>query len=157
MIFVQLTENDKRMIIVILLFLFLIFVIIGYLGKLIKRAMTFQANKMDDMVHDVIVTGVITDSNHLLKYGVKKNHRQLFKNSWIPVLIMSVSGLVMLIWCIIYDNWTINPFEWGEGIGFGTLLFHFDWDGAERANFFGVTLISNWPELYLIHSNPEQT
>lgn len=146
----QLTESDKRLIMILCLIFVLVFVLVGYIGVLVKKIMTFQGKKMDDLVHDVVVTGVITDSHKLMRYGIKKNHRLLFKDSWIPVLIMAVAGLTMLIYCIIYNNWTINPFEWGEGVGFGTLLFHFDWDGAPRSNFFGLTLMSDWPEV--IHS-----
>lgn len=146
----QLSESDKRLIIVLLLVFVLVFLIVGYLGVLIKKIMTFQGKKMDDLVHDVVVTGVIKDSKKLVRYGIKKNHRKLFKNSWIPVLILLISGLVMLIYCIIYNDWTVNPIGYEDGKGFGTLFFIFDWDNAPRSDFFGLTLISGWPEV--IHS-----
>lgn len=141
------SEDTKRIIIVLLLVFILAFVIIGSLSILIKKIMTFQANKMEDMVHDVVVTGVIKDSKKLINYGIRKNHRYFFKKSWIPFVIMATGGLALLLYCIINQNWSVNPFEWEKGVGFGTLFFQFDWENAPRATFFGMTLISDWPEV----------
>lgn len=143
---IKLSENDKRLIIVLLLVLILVFVIVGYTSLLVKKIMKIQGNKMEDLVHDVVVTGVIIDSKKLIKFGIKKNHRQLFKESWIPFLIMLFSSLVMLIYCLIKQNWSINIFDYKvEGVG--TLFHIFDWDNAPKSNFFGIKIISNWPEL----------
>ena len=46
-ILVQLSENDKRIIIAICLVLILVFVLIGLLGSLIIRTMKWQAKKCD--------------------------------------------------------------------------------------------------------------
>lgn len=143
---IKLSENDKRLIIVLLLVLILVFVIVGYLSLLVKKIMKLQANKMEDMVHDVVVTGVIIDSKHLLRYGIKKNHRQLFKDAWIPFVIMAVASLALLLYCLINQNWSVDLFDYKK-YGIGTLFYQFDWENAPRANFFGVTLISGWPEV----------
>lgn len=145
--FLKLTENDKRLIIVLLLLVILLFVISGYVGLLVKKIMTHQANKMEDMVHDVVKTGVINDSKHLRKYGTKKNHRQLFKEARIPVIIMLAASLSLLLYCLINQNFAVNVFDIDK-YGIGTLFFHFDWDNAPKAKFFGLELISDWPPLY---------
>ncbi len=146
MTFIKLTENDKRLIIVLLLVLILVFVIVGYLTLLIKKIMKAQANKMEDLIHDVVVTGVVIDSKHLLKYGIKKNHRQLFKDSWIPFLIMVVSALILVLYCLFNQNWSINVFDY-ERYGIGTLFYVFDWANVPKSTFFGLEIVSDWPEV----------
>ena len=49
---IKLTENDKRLIIVLLLLIILLFVIVGYIGVLVRKIMKLQATKADDMLHD---------------------------------------------------------------------------------------------------------
>ncbi len=143
---IKLSENDKRLIIVLLLVFILVFIIVGYLSLLVKKIMKIQGDKMEDMVHDVVVTGVILDSKKLVKFGIKKNHRQLFKDSWIPFLIMLTSSLVLLFTCLIRNNWAISILDY-KSEGVGTLFHIFDWDNAPRSNFFGMELISDWPEV----------
>ncbi len=143
---IKLSENDKRLIIVLLIVLILVFVIVGYLTLLVKKIMKMQGNKMEDLVHDVVVTGVIIEPKKLIKYGIKKNHRQLFKDSWIPFLIMLTSCTVMFLYCLIRQNWAINIFDY-KTEGVGTLFHIFDWDNAPRSNFFGMELISDYPEV----------
>ena len=143
---IKLTENDKRLIIVLLLVLILLFVIIGYLSLLVKKVMKVQANKMEDMVHDVVVTGAVIEPKHLIKYGIKKNHQQLFKDSWIPFLIMLTSATVLFLYCLFNQNWSINVFD-HEKYGIGTLFYILDWKNAPKSNFFGMEIISNWPEV----------
>lgn len=143
----KLSENDKRLIVVLLLVVILVFVIAGYIGLLIKKIMQHQGKKMDDLVSDVIIAKVITEPKSLRKFGIKKNYRQFFKEAWIPFVIMLFSSLMIILYCTIYQNWHLNIFDYENKEGFGTLLFIFDWDNAPRADFFGVTLISGWPEL----------
>lgn len=69
---VKFSENDKRLIIVLLLVFILVFVIVGYLSLLVRKIMKIQGDKMEDMVHDVVVTGVIIESKKLVKFGIKK-------------------------------------------------------------------------------------
>ena len=142
----KLTENDKRLIIVLLLLVILIFVIAGYIGLLVKKVMKKQGDKMDDLIHDVVVAGVIKDEKHLIRFGIKKNHRQLFKSAWIPMCIMAGASLILVLYCIIYNNWKPNLADY-ETTGFNTLFFVFDWKNAPRSEFFGKSIVSDWPPL----------
>ena len=63
--FIKLTENDKRLIIVLLLVFILAFVIVGYLSLFIKKIMSFQAKRADDMLADVYNSKVITSERKL--------------------------------------------------------------------------------------------
>ena len=51
--------------------------------------------------------------------------------------------LAYLIYCLFTAKWGYNPFN--DVDGFGTLLFKFgEWP---KEKFFGITLISGWPEV----------
>ena len=94
---ITLTENDKRLIILIFLIFILLFVIAGYLGILVKKIMKFQAKKADTLVHDVVKAGVITERKKLFIFGMKKNNTLLVKEAWIPFLIMFVALIVVFV------------------------------------------------------------
>ena len=145
MALVKLTENDKRLIIVLLLLVILLFVIVGYLGLLVRKIMSHQAKKADDMLNDVVRAGVITDEGKLLRFGIRKNWRVLFKEAWIPFLIMLGSALILILYCLTMQNWDVNIWDYKEE-GFGTLFHIFDWEHAPRAKFFGIEVICDWPE-----------
>ena len=137
-------EDARRMILYFLLFLVLVFVLIGAIGELVRKIMTDQASRADGLVHDVVVTGVITNERKLRIFGFKKNHRQFFKESWIPLAIIATSFLILLIYYMTMNKWGANPFSMDE---FLTLFHHFDWDGA-KGNFFGLNIVINWPAIY---------
>lgn len=141
---IKLTENDKRLIIVLLLLVILLFVIAGYIGLLVKKIMKNQAKKADDMLSNVVVTGVITNEKKLLKFGIRKNWRVLFQQSWIPICIMIGSCLILLIYYITSGNWGANVWDYKQ-YGFGTLFHIFDWSNIPTANFFGLNIINAWP------------
>lgn len=142
---IKLSENDKRLIIVILLLAILVFVIAGYVGLLVKKIMKYQSRKADDMLHDVVKAGVITEPKKLRNFGMRKNWRVLFKQSWIPVCIVLFSWLMLFIYCLTSNNWTVNVWDY-KSEGIGTLFFIFDWGNVPTANFFGLTLMNAWPE-----------
>lgn len=141
---VSLTDNDKRLIILLILIFVLIFVISGYLGKLVKRIMKSQGKKADTLVHDVVVSGVITSKKKLFIFGMRKNQRLLLKQAYIPFLIMLVASLSIVIYCAITGNWDINIFDY-KTEGVGTLFFLPNFEKATYVNFFGTSIISDWP------------
>ena len=49
-------------------FLIVVIVFIGLLGYILFRIMKWQSKKMDSLVHDVVVTRVITDKKAFIKY-----------------------------------------------------------------------------------------
>jgi len=152
---IKLTENDKRIIIALLIILILVFVLIGYLGMLIKRIMVFQAHRADTFMYDLVITKVVENPHHFRKVGRKKNWRLLFKQSWIPFLILLVSAAFLITYMGISGNWNLDVFDYGVGSvggeGFTTLFFIFDFANAPRSDFFGISLVSGWPPIL---SNP---
>ena len=145
-ILVQLSENDKRIIIAICLVFILVFVIIGLLGSLIIRTMKWQSKKCDTLVSDVVVNRIITDPKHLRRYARKKNSRYFLKQAWIPILFMTIAALVLVIHNSVTKNWAYNPFNLDDG--FGTLFFVWDFKDADSyTTVFGMTVLAKWPPL----------
>ena len=145
-VLLSLSENDKRLILALLLVLILFFVLIGYLGLLITKVMKWQGKRLDAEVADVLVTRVITDRKHFLPYARKKNWRIFFKSAVIPILILLTAFLVLLIRNIIAQDFSYNPFNHHDG--FGTLLFLWNFqDPDSYTKVFGLTVLSQWPPL----------
>ena len=149
-ILVQLSENDKRLIFALLLILILVFVLIGFIGMWISKVMKWQGKRMDTLVHDAVVTKVITDKKHLIRYGRKKNWRQFYKQAWVPLIIVMASFLVLLITCLIRNDFHYDIFDY-ETTGIGTILFVWDFNDPNiYVNWFGIRIIADWPPL--VHS-----
>ena len=121
LVLLQLTENDKRLIFALLLVVILVIVLIGYLGFLLTRLMKWQGKKMDTLIHDVVVSKLITDKKHLIRYGRVKNYNLFFKQAYIPVIIMTVAAIILIVHNSITRNWLYNPFSTEDG--FGTIFW----------------------------------
>ena len=120
-ILLSLSDGDKRLIFALLLILIIVVVFIGLLGYLMMRIMKFQSKKMDTLVHDAVITKVVSDKKHFIKYGRNKNWAYFFKQAYIPMIIILVGFIVLIIHNSIYNNWGYNPFSTYDG--FGTLFF----------------------------------
>ena len=141
---IRLTENDKRLIIVLLLLVILLFVIVGYIGLLVRKIMKVQAGKADDMLHDVVASGVITSEGKLLRFGIRKNWRVFFRYSWKPFLIILSSLTLLLCYCMFSGNWDYNIWDY-EKEGFNTLFFIHDWGNFFESSSEGFSI--TWPKL----------
>ena len=145
-VLIQLSENDKRIIIATLLVLILLFVLIGLLGSLIVRVMKWQAKKCDTLVSDVVTNHIVTTPHQLRVYARKKNIRYFIKQAWIPILFIVFGVLMIIIHNIVKQNWAYNPFNMDDG--FGTLLFAWDFANEEYYTYvFGIKLLAKWPAL----------
>lgn len=120
-VLISLSDGDKRLIFALLLIIIIILVFIGLLGYLLMRIMKFQSKKIDTLVHDAVVTKVVNDKRHLIRYGRNKNWAYFFKQAYIPIIIIIVGFIVLFIHNSIYNNWGYNPFSTYDG--FGTLFF----------------------------------
>lgn len=143
LVFIKLSEGDKRLIFVIFLAVLILIIVVGAIGYVITKVMKYQSSKLETAVYDVVVTKVITDEKAFKKYAWKKNVQMLLKQTWIPILIIAFGFLILLIRAIAYNNWSYNP--WNHHDGFGTLFYVWDWSNAPTAKFFGLTLINGWP------------
>lgn len=143
-ILVQLSENNLRLLIAFLLLLFLGFVIIGYIALLVVKFMKWQGKKIDNEVHDVLITRTVTKAKTFKAYAHKKNWNLFYKESGIALLILIIGGLTLLIRNMICRDFAYNPFNYENG--FSSILFLWDWaDPDSYVNVFGFTILAKWP------------
>ena len=143
-VLIQLSENDKRIIIAAFLILILVFVLIGLIGSAIVRTMKWQARKCDTLVSDVVTNHIVTTPLQLRNYARKKNTRYFIKQAWIPILLILVGVVIIIIRDAIKQDFSYNPFNINDG--FGTLFFTWDFKNAEYTTVFGITLLKDWPK-----------
>ena len=145
-LFIQITENDKRFFIAILLVFILVFVLIGYIGLLIQRVMRIQGKKIDDMMHDIVVARVVEDKKGFIRVARKKNWRYFIKKAFIPLMILIAAFILLLIAESVHE-FKYNIFD-SEKQGFMTLFFTWNFgDENIYKEFFGIRLIADWPPL----------
>lgn len=141
-ILISLSDGDKRLIFALLLIFIIILVFIGLLGFILMRIMKFQSKKMDTLVHDAVVTKVIKDKKHLIRYGRNKNWAYFFKQAYIPMIIIVAGFIVLFIHNSVNNYWGYNPFSTYDG--FGTLFFTWklsgDYTGGSLIRFAKLVL-----------------
>lgn len=145
---ISLSDNDKRIIFSLLLILIVAIVLIGLLGYILYRIMKYQSKKMDSLVHDVVVTKVITNKKSFIKYGRYKNWALYFKQAYIPILIIIFAFIVLIVHNSITGNWAYNPFSTYDG--FGTIFFTWKNSGEYTSGAlikFAKLTVDNTPHL----------
>lgn len=142
----KLSEDSKRLIIALLFILIVFFVIVGCIALIVKKIMKHQAQGADDMMYDVIRANLFKTKKELVRFGIKKNHIVFFRQAWKPFIVMVAASLVLILYCLIMNNWSVDIFDYKDE-GFGTLFHVFDWDNVPHATIFGISVISDWPPL----------
>lgn len=143
LILLKLTENDKRIIFILLAVVIFLLVIIAFIGYLVTRVMKWQGKQINHYVTDAVITGVITNEEDFKKYAKKKNLLVFYKQARIPALVFTLS----IIFYIIASSATSysNPFD--HHTGFGTLLFVWDFSTIITKPESGMGLLIDWPKL----------
>lgn len=142
---IKLTEEDTRILIAIFIIVLLIFVIISYIGSLIRRVMKFQAKDLDTAMHDLVSTGVVDTPRYFKRIAVKKNNRLLYKQLRIPFLLLFIAWSFMVIYLSWIENYDLSFLFDYQTKGITTLFFIFDWPNQPHALFYGFSLPSGWP------------
>lgn len=143
--FVEMTlsQNDKRLLFVLLIVFVILFILLGLIGALIRKVSGTFARRMDYEIHDAVTKRVIKTPEQLKKYGRIKNRRRFFMEAIPPFLIALASLLIFLVSAFITGVWTRDYF--GE---FSTLLYLWDWaDPDIHTSFFGLDIIREFPPL----------
>ena len=120
-VLITLSDSDKRLIFSLILILVVVIAFIGLLGYFLRKFMKWQGKKIDSLVHDAVVTKVVNNKKHFIKYGRSKNWAYFFKQAYIPIIIILLGFIVLIIHNSIENNWSYNPFSAYDG--FGTLFF----------------------------------
>ncbi len=142
----QLSENDRRAIIILVVILVLFFLLFGFIGMGLRKLMEIQGSRIETAMHDVTVTHIVNNAKDFRRLAFKKSNRILFQQSLIPVTIAFLAFLIWLIGNIATSNWKDNIFE-----QFGELFFHYDWVGTPEdpvfVKVFFLKLLARWPEV----------
>ena len=140
---IKLSENTKKALIILFLVFIILFVLIGYISLAVQGVMKKQGSKADEMLHNVVKADYFEKEKQLRKFGWKKNVKVFYLQARIPFLILLGCGLAYVLYCLFASKWGYNPFNKTDG--FATLFFELgNWP---KEKFFGITLISGWPEI----------
>ncbi len=148
MLFIKLSENDKRAIFIFLLAIIILIALVGYIGYIIKRVMKFQGKKLDTLTRDVVITKVVDNKKDFIHYARKKNWRTFFLQSWIPILIMLFGIMVLIIHNAATNNWNYDLLDY-KLTGFNTIFYIWDFGNIDKytTQVFGITLLARWPDI----------
>ena len=140
---IKLSENTKKALIILFLIFIILFVLIGYISMAVQGVMKRQGSKADEMLSNVVKAEYFEKEKPFRKFAWKKNMKVFYLEARIPFLILLASWFAYLLFCLFSGKWGYNALSRTEG--FATLLFEFgEWP---KEKFFGMTLISGWPEV----------
>jgi hypothetical protein len=140
---VQMSENDKRMLIIFMIVLILFLIILGLIGMAIRKTMSFQARRIDKEMSDPVRYHVVTDQKHFRDLALKKSNRVYYRQALVPFLAFAMSALFY-----VFYNWGAQ--EWGADLfgRYSTLFFIWDFGNSDNyTTFFGMTILNKWPAL----------
>ncbi|MCQ2752755.1 MAG: hypothetical protein MJ206_00620 [Bacilli bacterium] len=140
-----LSENEKRVLITLVVLILLVFVIVGYIGLLVEKTMKKQGKRASTMMYDVVTAKVVTTEKGFRRLGHKKNN-QLFARQATPAfLILTLAGIIYIINGAISKTWLFNLFD--KDTGFGSVMWLWDFAHVKRVQVFGMWIIADWPPL----------
>lgn len=139
----KLTENDKRIIFILLAVVIVLLVLTAYIGYLVTTVMKWQGKKINNHVTDAVITGVITSEDEFKKYANKKNWWLFYRQGRTPFVI-TLAAVAFYVIASLFVGFT-NPFN--HETGFGTLLFVWDFSTIVRVPEEGAGILINWPQL----------
>ena len=138
-----LSENDKRLLFILLIVFLIIFLILGLIGVLMRTISKSFSRRIDYEIHEAVTSRVITTPEQLKRYGAAKNNRLFFKQAIPPFIILAVSLLMYLVYSFASGIWGEDYFG-----HFSSLLYTWDWANPENyAEFWGLNLLRRWPPL----------
>ena len=143
-----LTPKEQKLLIFVFIIVVLFILFFAFIGWLGKKAMQYQAKRMEDEMESIHRTNVLHDGKHYNKVAWIKNYRVMYKQFFFPVLI----GGLTVLWIWAYGKISgdtaiiLEFFKYGPGDrGFLTLFFLLDFAHIPTSNFFGLNVWSNWP------------
>ena len=139
---IQMNENDRRAVLVLVIILMVLFLIIGLLGMGIRAAMQYQGKAADTMMYNVSMTHVVNSPKEYRKLGYKKNNRRFFEQALLPIAIIFTGLIIWIVYSAIVNGWKRNIFVEFTDLFF---LWHFE-DPSNYVKVFGITLLAKWPE-----------
>lgn len=143
-VLLKLSDNDKRIIIILLAVFIVVLVLIAYIGYIITKVMAHQGKKINNHVSEVVLTGVIKNEKDFKRYAKRKNWRVFYSQAKVPMLIVLLSVTFYVVASLIQGKF-INPFGYKKG--FASLLFVWDFSTMITTPKTGAGILLNWPKL----------
>lgn len=140
-------ENAKRVLYTLFLILIIALALLSLIGSIILKTLDNQGRLLDREISDPIKKcRLIQDEKHFMKYSVKKNKILFFKQSLKPMAVIFVGVATLIIYYLVTENWSYNP--WSMENGFGSLLITWDFSTIFTLNPGDNTgLLINWPQI----------
>jgi hypothetical protein len=136
-----LSENDKRLLICLLILIILIVIIFGYLQKLVGYIMKIQGLQIDTMMFDIMRTRVIVTKKEFRKEAFYKSRVYFLKKAWIPFAMVGVFGIILVIYAAAAHNMDFSFFNkaWYD--------MSFSFNDISTVRVLNMTLIQDWPTI----------
>ena len=147
LISLEMSDNDRRALLILVIILLILLFIIGLIGMGIRWIIMRQADKADDLMYEVTVAHVINNPRDYRKMASKKNFRLFFQKSLIPLGVIALGVLIWVIYSAIVDGWNRNIFEEFLDLFF---LWHYE-DPENYVQIFGMTFLAKWPAPFEDH------
>lgn len=152
MFLLKLTENDKRMILMFVLLIIAALSLLILLALLIEKIGKSQAKRIDTLMHDVVVTGVVDSKKKFIRIALKKSKIYFYRHARIPMLILFCWGISTLIFCLTYPGATFGGLYTDyEKYGLATIFTIYDLENPIMTDFFG------WFEIVTGYGDPIST
>ncbi len=140
----KMSENTKRILVILLLVFIIIFVLVGAIATAIQSGMKKQGLKADEMMANVTKAEYFKKESKFINFGIRKNIRTFYVRARIPFMLILGAGIAYVLYCLFGGApWGYNPFNNVDG--FATILIKFG--PAPKEKFFGINLISDWPPI----------
>lgn len=141
---IQLTENDRRILVALCIVLIIVFVIIAYIGHGIKSLMKWHGKGIDQYMYGLCKAGLVKNPKEFMMQVLKREIRYLYiKTRWAFRIGLS-TGLVLVLFALIFrPSGEGQPLFAFYGEALDNLRIILDWP---RGRFFGFdNFIVDWP------------
>ena len=135
---VTLSEKEKKALIILAVIIAFIFVVIGFIHKLVKNYMNKKGKEIDGYMHELCKYKVITNPHEFKAYVTKRETKNFYLQlRWIFRIMILVSvGFFLYIKLVEDSNFKILI----EALKSLSLEF-----GYETTTIFGMEIICDWP------------
>lgn len=144
MFLITFSENDKRLLIALAIFLIVFFVLIAYIAKLIRYIMRKYGRAVDNYMYDMCYYKVINDPKTFTKYVKQRENKSLyFRSKWfIRIFLLTTAGF--LAFALLRDHGDESTFAFfHEALDGLTIKF----TGWQKTKVFGLTIPSDFPQV----------
>jgi hypothetical protein len=143
------TVNQRLELLYLLIaFVFITIAIVGGIGWIFETLIKKYGDQVDAETWKLYETRTINTPKDFTRIAYKKSHRQAFKDFFWALLTLGIgTGLLYGYMILMDDPGLIGELFNYETRGFNTILPIFDWDNIPRSEFFGLTIISDFPNL----------